>query len=206
MDTRDAETIIICPTLSVIDAAQTIREARNTAGVPVAVLLASDYDKRGAVRVGNVMLKAALNWGARHICYLNDDTTQFQQGWLKRLIEAVETKAEYGIAVPGCPCRTKPQNQGRPGLEPALIELVKPSAWVCAVMKADMVREVGFLDPRLIHYADDSDYEMRMREKGWKAVYVQDVYVHHTRQPQEQTRSPWWAHDKAIFKSKWGRV
>ena len=206
MESREAQTVIICPTLSVIDTARTIREARNTAGVPAGVLLASDHDKRGAIVVGNVMIKAALDWGAEHIAYLNDDTTGFQQGWLKRLIEAVESDPSYGIAVPGCPCRTKPQNTGRPGMEPGIVELTKPSAWVVAVIKAQMFRELGLLNTDLIHYADDSDFEMRMFEAGYKSVWVKDVYVHHHRLPQEQTRNPWWAQDKGVFKKRWGRV
>ena len=203
---RAAKAIIIMPTLSVIDSADTIRQARNAAGVECAALVASDHTARGAVVVGNVMIRAALDWGAKWICYLNDDTEQFPQGWLKRLIEAVESRSDYGIAVPGCPCRTKPQNQGKPGLPAALIELDRPAAWVVAVLKAEMIRDVGWLEERLIHYADDSDYEMRMRERGWLSVYVQDVYIHHRRLPGEQVRSPWWAHDKGVFKSKWGKV
>ena len=206
MESREAETVIICPTLSVIDTARTIREARNTAGVPAAVILASDYDRRGAIVVGNVMIEAALNWGAKYIAYLNDDTTGFQQGWLKRLIEAVDSNPLYGIAVPGCPCRTKPQNTGQPGMEPGIVELTKPSAWVVAVIKAQMFRELGLLNTDLIHYADDSDFEMRMFEAGYKSIWVRDVYVHHHRLPQEQTRNPWWAHDKGVFKKRWGRV
>lgn len=206
MESREAEIIIICPTLSVIDAAQTIREARNAAGCDVAVILASDHSRRGAIIVGNVMIKAALDWGARYICYLNDDTTGFEQGWLKRLIEAVDSKPEYGIAVPGCPCRTKPQNTGKPGMEPGITELTKPSAWVCAVIKAHLFEELGLLNTDLIHYADDSDFEMRMFAAGYKSVWVHDVWVHHSRLPGEQTSSPWWRHDKAVFKKRWGKV
>jgi len=203
---REAKTIIICPTLSVIDAARTIREARDSAGMPVAIILASDYERRGAVVVGNVMIRAALAWGARHICYLNDDTEGFQQGWLARLVEAVDSDLSYGVAVPGCPCRTKPQNTGQPGMAPGIVELNKPSAWVCAVIKAHLFEELGLLNEDLIHYADDSDFEMRMFEAGYKSIWVKDIYVHHKRLPQEQTRNPWWAHDKGVFKKKWGRV
>ncbi len=147
-----------------------------------------------------------MSWGAQHICYLNDDTAGFQQGWLKRLVEAVDSKAEYGAALAGCPCRSHPQADGQPGLPPAIIELHKPGAWVCAVIKAQMFFELDLLNPELIHYADDSDFEMRMQAAGYKSVYVQDVYVHHTRRPEEQTASPWWAHDKGIFKRKWSRL
>ena len=206
MESREAETIIICPTLSVIDAAQTVREARDSAGVPAAVVMMSDHEARGAIIVGNLMIQAALDWGARHIVYLNDDTGGFEDGWLARLIEAVESDPSYGIAVPGCPCRTKPQNTGRPGMEPGIVELKKPSAWVVACIKAQMFRELGLLNTDLWHYADDSDFEMRMFEAGYKSVWVKDVYVYHSRLPQEQVRSLWWAHDEAVFKKRWGRV
>ena len=203
---RETEIIIICPTLSVIDAAQTIREARDSAGVPAGVILMSDYEARGAIIVGNLMIQAALDWGAKYVCYLNDDTSRFPQDWLKRLVEAVESDPSYGVAVPGCPCRTKPQNTGKPGMEPGVVELTKPSAWVVAVIKAQMFRDLGLLNTDLIHYADDSDFEMRMFEAGYKSVWVKDVYVHHHRLPHEQTRNPWWQHDKVVFKKRWGRV
>jgi GT2 family glycosyltransferase len=152
------------------------------------------------------MIKAALDWGARHIAYVNDDTSDFQQGWLKRLIEAVDSDPSYGVAVPGCPCRTKPQNTGKPGMAPGIVELTKPSAWVVACIKAQMFEELGLLNTDLWHYADDSDFEMRMFEAGYKSVWVKDVYVHHARLPGEQVASPWWRHDKGVFKKRWGRV
>lgn len=203
---RTAETVIMCPTLSVIDAARTIYEARNSAGMPAAVLLASDHERRGAVVVGNVMIRAALDWGARHICYLNDDTTGFQQGWLKRLVEVVDSKPEYGIAVPGCPCRSSPQANARPGMPRGVVELARPSAWVVAVIKAHLFEELGLLDTDLIHYADDSDFEMRMFAAGYKSVWVRDVYVNHAAEPGEKVAPEWWAHDRAVFRRKWGKV
>jgi GT2 family glycosyltransferase len=203
MNSREAEVIIICPSLSVIDAARTIYEARNSAGMPAAVILASDHERRGAVKVGNVMIRAALDWGAKYVCYLNDDTHGFPQGWLKRLVEVVGSRPDYGIAVPGCPCRTAPQNTGRPGMKPGVTELARPSAWVVAVIKAFMFQELGLLDEALIHYADDSDFEMRMFAAGYKSVWVHDVFVGHDAEPGEVAAPEWWAHDAGVFKRKW---
>ena len=66
-------------------------------------------------------------------------------------------------------------------------------------------QKVDSLFDSLFH-ADDSDFEMRMFAARYKSIWVHDVYVHHSRLPGEQTSSPWWRHDKAVFKQKWGKV
>jgi len=205
MDTRTAETVIIVPTLSVIDAAPVVRDARNSAGMDCAVLLASDHEPRGAVVVGNVLLRAALDWGARYICYLNDDAGPFTEGWLSWLVNAVEQDASYGIAVPGCPCRGGQQAHVQPGQPYQLTLMKSPSAWVCAVLKADCIRDVGWLDEKLMHYGDDTDFEWRMWEKGWKTVLAEHVWIGHDHTNARQEATPWYQDDIAYLKQKHGR-
>lgn len=206
MDARSAETVIIVPTLSVIDAAPVIRKARNRAGIDCAVLLASDYEARGAVVVGNVLFKAALDWGAKYLCYLNDDTGPFPHGWLKRLVEVMEANPIYGVVVPGCPCRGGMQKTIKPGMPPKVVELNQPSAWVVALLRAEMIRQVGWLDENLRHYADDTDYEWRMHALGWKTALVQDVWIGHDWQRERAVDThPWYRQDVAYVKQKHGR-
>ena len=134
--------------------------------------------------------------------YVNDDCSAFPQGWLKRLVEVLDSRPEIAIAVTGAPCRSSPQGKGKPGLPPAVIEMQHPAAWVVAAIKAEVFRDVGYLDEGLIHYADDSDFEMRMRGKGWRSVYVQDVWVNHKR---GECWSEWYEADRARFRERWGK-
>lgn len=205
MTGRPCDVVLICPTLDPMRGARTLDEARAAAGITCGVILASDQEKRGAVAINNVLLRAALDWGARVVGYVNDDTWGFPQGWLKRLVEVLDEWPKAGVAVTGAPCRSNPQRRGRPGLPPAVIEVARPTAWVVAAIRAETIREVGWLDEELIHYADDSDFEMRMHAAGWASVYVQDVFVQHETGDGHWI-ADWYDHDKRRFIATWGKV
>ena len=202
MTPRSNDVVIVMPTMEPARAAATLAEARASAGVRCAFVLVSDAERRGAVVAGNVAMRAALDWGARFVCYLNDDVHGFPQGWLRRLIEALEMDDCYAVAAAGGNCRSQPQAGGRPGMAPAVVEVQQPLAWFCAVVRAEALEEVGLFDPAFIHYADESDWEMRSRQRGWRSVYVPDVYVVHERgEPVEA----WYRADRARFRERWGR-
>jgi len=197
---RPCETVIVMPTLDTVSAARVAEEARKTAGIECGLVIASDYKKRGAVPASNVLVHAAMDWGARYICYLNDDLSGFQQGWLKRLVEALESGANYGSASAGGKCRGGPQKDCRPGLPPGIIETKHPLAWFCTVIRRQVLEQIGDFDEGMIHYADESDFQFRMVQQGWINVYVQDVYVEH------HTGSPildWWKHDVGILAKRY---
>jgi len=197
---RNCETIIVIPTLDPIVGARCAAEARSTAGVQCGIIIASDYEKRGAVVVSNVLVRAALDWGAKYICYVNDDVSEFPENWLKRLIEAVDKQPHYGSASAGGKCRGGPQAKARPGLPPLIIETRHPLAWFCTVIKAEVFNSVVMFDEKLTHYADDSDFQFRMVELGWLNAYVQDVFVRHDAGKPIQ---PWWDQDLGRLRRKW---
>ena len=202
MERRNADVVIICPTLDIARAAKTLEHARETAGCPAGVIMVSDYARRGALVVGNVMLAAALRWGARYVCYLNDDIGAFSEGWLARLVDVLASEPAYGVAVASGHCRTKPQCTGRPAMPPGVVECPNPVAYTCAVLKVEMIRRVGEFDEGLRHYGDDTDYEWRARQLGWTSVWVQDVWVDHE---QGGWDDAWYSEDRAYLRRKWGR-
>lgn len=193
---RNCKTIIIIPTLNPIGAATVAEEARKTAGVKCGILIASDQEKRGAVIVGNVLLKAAMEWGARYVCYLNDDTAEFEDDWLKRLIRVLESNDQLADVSASGNCRGGPQRD--PGTE-GVIVTKHPLAWFCTVIRAKALEEVGLFDEGLIHYADDSDLSFRMTDAGWLHACTKEVWVDHDPcKPIE----PWWSQDLARLRAK----
>jgi len=198
---RGCDAVIVIPTLDPIRAAYVAKEARDRAGIPCGLVIASDFAKRGAVRVSNVLVRAAIDWDAKYVCYLNDDVGDFPDGWLKRLIEAVELKDVYGSASAGGKCRGGPQASCRPGMPPGVLEAELPLAWFCTVIKRRVFEQIGYFDERMIHYCDETDFETRMSEQGWLNIYVQDVWVRHDA---GQPIREWWDRDHTMLRKKWG--
>jgi GT2 family glycosyltransferase len=198
-NTRKCDVVIVIPTLNLLDAAKTAKAARDSAGLKCGVIIAGDQEKRGAVVVSNVLLRAAIDWGAKYIAYVNDDVVGFTQGWLKRLIEAVDSNPEYGSASAGGKCRGGPQKDCKPNMSPGIIATRHPLAWFCTVIKSE-VFSLGFWDEEMIHYADESDFQFRMVEAGYLNVCVQDVYVEHK---SGAVNKVWWEHDIGRLRKKW---
>lgn len=201
---RDCEVVIVIPTLNPVEAANTANLARQAAGMPCGILIASDQEKRGAVHVGNVLLQAAMGWGAEYVCYLNDDVSQFTVGWLKTLVDVAKSSGKYADVSAMGKCRGGPQPTGKPGEPFEIVETRHPLAWFCTVLQVDALRRVGLFDERFIHYADDSELSYRLLEAGYKHVCVRGVWVQHN-QDAEPIRQ-WWEHDLNLLRQKWNHL
>lgn len=192
---------IVCPTLDLEAAAKACRQAQDLAGVPTAVVLVADLDRRGGVIPSNAAFTGALRLATPYIAYLNDDAQVTQQNWLKRLIEVLQSDPTYGIAAPSGPCRTPPQNKGKPGMPPNVVVVSKPLVWFCAAIRRELFTDLGLFDERFIHYGDETDFTRRAFEAGWKNVWVQDVWVDH--EGSGEWIQPWRSHDVGEFRKKW---
>lgn len=49
----------------------------------------------------------------------------------------------------------------------------------CMVVRAETIREVGFLDERFVMYGEDIDWPYRMRQKGWRVVFLHTAEILH---------------------------
>jgi len=192
---------MITPTLDVAVAAATCAQAQRLAGFPCGIVIIGEETRRGGVIPTNAGMAAVLAQDPDYIVHLNDDARVEQDGWLARMIRALESNKQYGLAAPSGPCRSDPQRQGFPGMEKGITVAASPLANFCQVIKTKVVRQVGLFDTNLIHYSDESDFSMRARELGWLEIWVQDVYVHHDG---GKTVEDWWKHDRAYYKRKWG--
>lgn len=194
--------VIVIPTLKPERAGALAAVAQQTAGVPTAVVIVADCDMRGGTIPTNAGYTAALALGAPFVVYLNDDAELVQQDWLALMIEALESDKTFGIAAPSGPCRGGPQLTAGPWADRGVFVAPDPLAWFCAVLKRDVLVQVGLFNVELIHYSADSDLTRRAQKAGWQSVWVRHVYVGH--RPGNPI-GEWWEHDRAIYKRIWGR-
>ncbi|GAF69062.1 unnamed protein product [marine sediment metagenome] len=198
----DRAVAVVIPTIDFDAGAEALRACRATAGIPTAGVVACDYARRGSTVCGNAAEGAGMALGLPYLCYCNDDIKPTQEGWLARLVEAVETDPKIGVAVPGLNCRTNPQAKAKPGMPPG-IEDVKEASFAVALFRREALEDVGvFFDTAFIHYGNDSDLLRRLHAKGWRSVWVRDVYVEH--HLMDGYIEEWRGRDKAAFKVRWG--
>lgn len=202
---HQATSWIVTPTLDRETGEQAIAGAVATAGVPCLTHVEVDTYHQGGTKTANRALAATAQVSTPLVCYINDDVSFPQEGWLRRLIEALESNPQYGIAGPGGKCGTNPQRRGRPGLPPGIVEVRQLSFFV-ALFRREVLDELGLFDEDFYHWGCDSDYNMRARAAGWKCIYVRDVWVEHNTIPHTQ-REPhvraWKQHDVALYRRKW---
>ena len=189
---------IVTATLDFDKGRETCILARESAGVPCDIVVAYDKVPRGATANANAGFKRAMMTDVQYIAYIVDDVRITQQGWLKRLIEVLESDPKLGIATPSGKCRSV-QGGGRPGM-PQKVQLIPNMSFFVAVIKRTLMEDIGLLDEDYIHYGSDNDYCMRANARGWKFAWVQDVYAYHTSTPYVKK---WKTRDQALYQKRW---
>lgn len=58
----------------------------------------------------------------------------------------------------------------------------------CMLVRAGVVREVGLLDEAYFMYGEDLDWAYRIKQYGWKIMYVPSVTVHHYKRAASRQR------------------
>jgi len=189
---------IVTATLNLKAGQETCKLARQSAGVPCDIVISYDKTPRGATMNANAGFRRALETDAQYIVYIVDDVRITQQGWLKRMIEVLDSDPKLGMATPSGKCRSV-QGGGRPGMRPKVI-LIPNMSFFCVVIKRTLMEDIGLLDESYIHYGSDNDYCMRANARGWKFAWVQDVYAHHTSTPYI---AKWKTPDQALYQKRW---
>ena len=164
--------------------------------------IALDRAHAGGVKTANEGLRWALEQtDAPYICYMNDDVDQFPQGWLERMIEALESNEHYCTTAPGGHCATAPQCKAVQGM-PRGVEVVKHVSHFCVVHKRSALVDVGLFDEAFYHYGCDNDWNLRAVKKGWQIVWVRDVWVNHFGCHPGRRVVEWMEHDQALYKKR----
>jgi GT2 family glycosyltransferase len=73
-------------------------------------------------------------------------------------------------------------------LDPDVQTEVDSVVGACMLVRAGVVREVGLLDEAYFMYGEDLDWAFRIKQYGWKIVYVPSVTVHHYKRASSSQR------------------
>ena len=167
--------------LIVVDDGSTDGTAAWLAAQPDIIVITNETNQ-GFAKSVNRGLRAAT---APYITLLNNDV-EIDTGWLRVLIEALETNPKAGAIGP---LSTAKQMQwegyfrGQSGVvlieRPGVVSL----AFFCVVFRREVVEGVGLLDEEFPQaYGEDNDYAARMRQAGWLQAVCCDVLVKHDEQ------------------------
>lgn len=199
---QSPEVAIVCPSLDADRAKVTLLKAADTAGIVTKLIASHDNYEEGFTKTVNKGLEIALGLDAEYICLLNDDTNPDQIGWLARLVRALNENSKYGIAGPSGPCRSSPQSSGKPGMKKQ-VKIIPPEClgFFTAVIKREVLDQIGILDDRYVHYGSDNDLCLRAAQVGWKMIWVPDVYIKHD---VGSVKRDWQKLDRVVYREQWG--
>jgi len=142
------------------------------------------------------------------IVLLNNDTV-VTEGWLTKLVKALEENEKIGIVGPitstseelswqaASNLRAKWIHENIPEEKGSIHDYAKELeeaqrgrvrimggesmlAFFCVAMRRKMVDEIGWLDPRFgLGHGDDDDYCLRAHKAGWDLALAMSVYLFH---------------------------
>ena len=73
-------------------------------------------------------------------------------------------------------------------LDPDMQTEVDAVVGACMLVRGAVVREVGLLDEAYFMYGEDLDWAFRIKQYGWKIMYVPSVTVHHFKRAASRQR------------------
>ncbi len=207
----------------VVDNASTDKTARGL----------REFPEVRVIRNGeNVGFPGAVNQGMRvalgeYVLILNNDTI-VTEGWLSRMLEVAESKAQTGIigpvsnAVSGIQIDKEAAYSDIPGMhryaaqkrgerKGKLLEFPRV-AFLCTLIKRSVLDAIGGLDERFApgNYEDD-DFCLRAQLAGFNTVVAADVFIHHFgsksfRANGDQAYADRLQENRARFEAKWGNT
>lgn len=130
-----------------------------------------NQSSKGATRSRNIGLRASEG---DYICFLDNDVI-VPPGWLKVLIQE-SRKARVGIIGPIL--TNEKQRYNLPRSSDGLCE-VACVAGACMLIKREVFNSLGYLDERLVNFAEDTDYCYRANLAGYRVVNTPKLTVYH---------------------------
>ena len=148
----------------------------------------------------NLGFPVACNQGMKaargdQIVLLNNDTI-VTPGWLRRMIEAMNTAPDIGLVGPRSNSVSGPQQIAQVGYN-ALTELdgwawewgkrrrgevmpVSRLVGFCLLIRQEVIEQVGVFDERFgLGNFEDDDLAKRAQAAGWKLLIANDSFIHH---------------------------
>ncbi len=187
---------------------------------------------------GEFNFSAVVNLGVRNaagaiVLLLNDDVEIVREDWLEAMVEhaqrpevgAVGAKLVYpqhrgiqhaGIVVgiqgyAGHPHRWLPEDQPDHFSRAQLIQNVSAVTGACLMTRREVFDAVGGFDEQLRVAANDVDYCLRVREKGWRIIYTPHAkLIHHESASRGYEDNPdkigRFEQEKRTFASRWAGI
>lgn len=126
---------------------------------------------------------AAMNAGLAictsvYIVMFSNDV-EVDTGWLKLLIEGLESDPKIGAIGPLSTAKPQVQWEGRYRGQGGVQLVPYELAFFCTLFRAKAMWGVGGLDEKMPVYGSDNDYCYRMRLAGWELALHCDVLVKH---------------------------
>lgn len=160
------------------------------------VLVLKNSDNVGFAKANNMGIRRAKG---QWVVLLNPDTVVVR-GWLDALAKCAQSSPEIGIATPKL---VRPDGRtldstghlfnfrtgysvDRGSEEPDegqydMVREVPSCCFACALIKKQVIEDIGLLDERMVLYFEDVDYCLRARVAGWKVLYCPSSVVYHAR-------------------------
>jgi GT2 family glycosyltransferase len=154
-------------------------------------------ENRGFAEANNVVLRRALAEGARWVGLVNPDV-RVDPDWLERLVAAGEATPAAGLLQGLLLFEDRPDVVNSTGLVldavwratdrdfgVPLARLDRRDGPVtgatggAVLLRADMLREIGLLDPAYFAYYEDVDLSLRAARAGWRSWYVGGARAYH---------------------------
>jgi GT2 family glycosyltransferase len=200
--------VAVCENGTGVDAARALEEAIRHNGWTEWVRLKAIYPNRGFSGGNNAILRDVMAWPEppRFVVLLNADTI-VRPGALARMHVAIAADPALGILgprlvsvagdkQPSCFRNPTPLSEflraartgvlhrlfGRSNFELAPSCATSNFDWIsfaCAILRREVLVEVGLIDEGFFLYFDDPDYCRRARRAGWSIGYCDEAEVVH---------------------------
>ncbi len=175
----------------------------------------------GFARGVNTGIKAAEG---EYVVILNNDTV-VTRGWLNKLIRYLEKDRTIGMVGPvtnlaGNEARIETSYSNLEEMEQFAQRYTREHensyfeidtlAMFCVAMRKTLFAEVGFLDEQFeIGMFEDDDFALRVKNRGYKIICAEDVFVHHFHNASfklmgEQKYQEIFTANRRRFEEKWG--
>lgn len=196
---NDPQVMVVTATLNFARGWTAVDTAIACGGVSAQGFVSVDEQRTGGTRTANRGLRMAFETRIPYICYLNDDVTITQPGWLDRMVRVLGRDPGIGVAGVAGRCRTTPQSRCRQGMAREVLT-VSHLSYFCVLIRRTVLEKIGYLNERFIHYGCDNDYSIRVRLAGWRVVLIQDIWAKHDLGP---IIEHWKDHDSPLYKRMW---
>jgi GT2 family glycosyltransferase len=149
----------------------------------------------GFARGNNIGFAAGLDHGAEFLFILNNDTI-VAPDCIAELVEAIQSSESLGIVGPLMRRSLRPElvdmggdfdfwtgtvmlRRFAPGMEEQRVQIMD-YVWGCGLMvRADVLRAIGFFDERYEAYYEDADFCVRARARGYQTAVATRAWMLH---------------------------